>query len=178
MITLRGGMSRLAYDIETDGFDSSIIHCLVTQDLDTGQVLQYNDRGGDCYPVITGINYLAEADLIVAHNGIGYDTPQIKKHFPFFDHHHQIDTLILSRFFHTDLLDKDLNRKWPMMPAKLYGSHSLEAWGYRLKCHKGEFGKHTDWSQWSQEMQDYCVQDVAVLVKLWKHFQKYLKPSS
>ena len=171
-------MTKLAYDIETDGFDSTVIHCLVTQDLDTGQVLQYNDRGGDCYPISTGINYLAEANIIVAHNGIGYDTPQIKKHYPFFDHHHQIDTLILSRFFHTDLLDKDLKLKRPMMPAKLYGSHSLEAWGHRLKCHKGEFAKHTDWSEWSQEMQDYCVQDVAVLVQLWEHFQSLTKQLS
>lgn len=178
MILQRDGMSRLAYDIETDGFDSTVIHCLVTQDLDTGEIHQYNDRGDDCYPISTGINYLAEADLIVAHNGIGYDTPQIKKHFPYFDHHHQIDTLILSRFFHTNLLDIDLKRKWAMMPARLYGSHSLEAYGYRLKCHKDEFGKTADWSKWSQEMQDYCVKDVAVLVKLWHHFQKYLKQSS
>ena len=62
-----------------------------------------------------------------------------------------------------------------MMPAKLYGSHSLEAYGYRLSCHKGEFGKTADWKAWSPEMQEYCVQDVAVLSKLWKHFQKYLK---
>ncbi|WP_165740324.1 ribonuclease H-like domain-containing protein [Thermus thermophilus] len=165
---------KLAYDIETDGFDSTTIHCLVTQDLTTGQVCEYNDRGGDCRTISTGISILAEADLIVAHNGIGYDTPQIKKHFPWFDHHHQIDTLILSRFFHPDLLDIDLRKKWTMMPAKLYGSHSLEAWGYRLKCHKDDFGKQADWGHWSPEMQDYCVQDVTVLVKLWNHFQEYL----
>jgi len=165
---------KLAYDIETDGFDSTTIHCLVTQDLVTGQVCEYNDRGGDCRTISTGISFLAEADLIVAHNGIGYDTPQIKKHFPWFDHHHQIDTLILSRFFHPDLLDIDLRKKWTMMPAKLYGSHSLEAWGYRLKCHKDDFGKQADWGHWSPEMQAYCVQDVTVLVKLWNHFQKYL----
>ena len=64
------------------------------------------------------------------------------------------------------------------MPARLYGSHSLEAYGYRLKCYKGEFGKNTDWAEWAPEMQEYCKQDVAVLVKLWNHFQKYLNPSS
>ena len=65
-----------------------------------------------------------------------------------------------------------------MMPISLYGSHSLEAYGYRLKCFKGEFAKHTDWAEWSPDMQEYCKQDVAVLAKLWKHFQKYLNPSS
>ena len=169
---------KLAYDIETDGFDSTRIHCLVTQNLDTGQVLQYNDQGSDCETITTGVNILAEADLIVAHNGIGYDTPQIKKYYPFFHYHHQIDTLILSRFFHTNLFDIDLKRKWAMMPAKLYGSHSLEAYGYRLNCYKGEFGKTADWKEWSPEMQEYCVQDVAVLTKLWQHFQKYLRQYS
>ncbi len=62
---------KLAYDIETDGFDSSVVHCLVTQDLDTGKVYQYNDQGNDCETLVTGINILAEADLLVAHNGIG-----------------------------------------------------------------------------------------------------------
>ena len=169
---------RLAYDIETDGFDSTTIHCIVTQDLDTGQVCEYNDRGGSYSTVSTGVCILAEADLIVAHNGISYDTPQIKKHFAWFDHHHQIDTLILSRFFCTNLREVDLKKKYTMMPAKLYGSHSLEAWGYRLKCHKDEFGKQANWGQWSPEMQAYCVQDVTVLVKLWNHFQTYLNPSS
>ena len=34
----------LAFDIETDGIDSSCIHCIVTQDLDTGLVMEYNDQ--------------------------------------------------------------------------------------------------------------------------------------
>ena len=34
----------LAFDIETDGIDSSCIHCVVTQDIDTGQVMEYNDQ--------------------------------------------------------------------------------------------------------------------------------------
>ena len=60
------------------------------------------------------------------------------------------------------------------MPAKLWGRHSLEAWGYRLNEAKGDFGKTSDWSEWSQEMQDYCVQDVTVTKKLCKHFHPYL----
>ena len=88
------------------------------------------------------------------------------------------DTLILSRFYHPNLSEIDLKRKWRYMPARLYGSHSLEAWGYRLKCFKGEFGKHTDWKSWSPEMQEYCKQDVVVLTELWHHFQKFLNPSS
>ena len=174
--TLQQTSINLAYDIETDGLDCSQIHCVVTQDLDTGLVTEYNDQATKNYSVVNAVNDLENASNIVSHNGIMFDIPQIKKHFPFFEGKAKHwDTLILSRFYHPNLLDIDLRRKWAMMPARLYGSHSLEAYGYRLKCHKDEFGKTTDWKDWSQEMQDYCKQDVAILVKLWRHFQKFLK---
>ena len=63
------------------------------------------------------------------------------------------------------------------MPLQLYGRHSLEAYGYRLGEYKGNFAKTTDWKEWSQEMQDYCVQDVVVTNKLCKHFHPYLNGS-
>jgi len=179
----------LAFDTETDGIDSTRIHCMVIQDLDTGQVNAYNDEKyadapktlpmASNYSITTGISALEVADNIVSHNGISYDVPQIKKHYPYFKGKAKHwDTLILSRFYHPNLLDIDLTRKWRDMPAKLFGSHSLEAYGYRLRCLKGVYGKTTDWKEWSEEMQEYCKQDVAVLTKLWKHFQKYLNPSS
>ena len=34
----------LAFDIETNGIDSTRLHCIVTQDLDTGLVEEYNDE--------------------------------------------------------------------------------------------------------------------------------------
>ena len=63
------------------------------------------------------------------------------------------------------------------MPLKLYGRHSLEAYGYRLGEFKGEFCATADWQEWSQEMEDY-EQDCNVTHKLWKHFHKYLTASS
>ena len=169
----------LAFDIETNGIDSSCIHCIVTQDLDTGQVMEYNDQASKNYSVVNAVNDLETADNIISHNGIMFDVPEIKKHFPFFEGKAKHwDTLILSRFFHPNLLDIDLRRKWHKMPARLYGSHSLEAYGYRLQCYKDDFGKTTDWTDWSQEMQDYCRQDVAILTKLWTHFQKSLRALS
>tara|TARA_E500000305_G_scaffold111586_2_gene125928 strand:- start:938 stop:1513 length:576 start_codon:yes stop_codon:yes gene_type:complete len=180
----------LAFDMETDGLDSKRIHCIVTQDLDTGLVEEYNDEKyaedpkglpmASSYSICNGLSSIMACDNIVSHNGIAYDVAQAQKHYPFFRELNakHWDTLILSRFYHPNLLEIDLKRKWSYMPARLYGSHSLEAYGYRLKCYKGEFGKTTDWKEWSREMQEYCKQDVAVLVKLWEHFQKYLNPSS
>ena len=184
----------LAFDIETNGINSTRLHCIVTQDVDTGLVEEFNDEpyGDGSFDIKTeapmkasnsianGLNTLMCATNIISHNGIAYDIAQAQKHYPFFRELNtkHWDTLILSRIYHPNLKDIDLTRKWPYMPARLYGSHSLEAYGYRLKCYKGEFGKTTDWANWSPEMQEYCKQDVAVLVKLWHHFQKYLNPSS
>lgn len=55
------------------------------------------------------------------------------------------------------------------LPGRLIGSHSLEAWGFRLGKLKGDFGKKNDWSHWTPEMQSYCEQDVEVGADLF-HF--------
>jgi len=64
------------------------------------------------------------------------------------------------------------------MPKKLYGRHSLEAYGYRLGLNKGDFCHDADWSEWSQEMEDYCIQDVKVTTKLCDHFLPLLNSYS
>ena len=176
----------VAFDLEANGLEATRIHCIVTQDLNTGLVEEYNDEKYADDPkvlpmsssrsIANGLSNLMCATNVVSHNGIAYDVPQAQKIFPFFRDFksNHWDTLILSRFYYPNLLDIDLRRKWPGMPAKLYGSHGLEAYGYRLKCYKGDYGKTSDWSEWTPEMQEYCKQDVTVLVKLWNHFQKFL----
>jgi hypothetical protein len=166
----------LIFDLETNGllYDLSRIHCLVIYDIEADQTLVYNDEG-DTEPIVRGIARLEEADFIIGHNIIGYDIPAIKKLYPWFEPEGKvIDTLLLSRLYHTDLLAIDKKRGWAGMPAKLYGRHSLEAYGYRLGEFKGDFGKTSDWKIWSQEMQEYCVQDVTVTRKLCEHFRPYL----
>ena len=72
------------------------------------------------------------------------------------------------------MMEIDHQSKIKRMPLQLYGRHSLESYGYRLGEYKGEFGKTSDWSEWSQEMEDYCAQDVEVTKKLCDHFHPYL----
>jgi DNA polymerase I-like protein with 3'-5' exonuclease and polymerase domains len=93
--------------------------------------------------------------------------------FPWFDAKgiELCDTLILSRQFFPHVLGIDYKIRKKDMPMKLYGRHSLEAWGWRLDYHKGDYKDHADWSVWSQEMQDYCVRDVEVTSLLWKRLQ-------
>jgi RNase_H superfamily len=164
----------LIFDIETNGLydDVTHIHCIGVYDLDTKQTLVYNDEG-NTEPITKGVQLLEDANSLVGHNIIGYDLPVIRKLFPWFSPSGVVmDTLVLSRIYHADILKVDQKRRWNHMPLQLYGRHSLEAYGYRLGEYKGCFGKTTDWKEWSQEMQDYMLQDVNVTTKLWKHFQQ------
>ena len=169
----------LIFDIETNGLLHNVttIHCLVIYDTETKQTLVYNDEG-DTEPLTRGLQRLEDGECIVGHNIINYDIPVISKLYPWFTPPDiVIDTLVLSRLYHPDMLSLDKRHNWTGMPLKLYGRHNLESYGHRLEENKGEFGQDADWSTWSQEMQDYCVQDVKVTTKLWKHFQLYLNGS-
>ena len=169
----------LVFDLETDGFISQAnkIHCLGNYDTETEETMVFNDQG-DQEPVVRGVQLLDDAEEIAGHNIIGFDLPIIRKFFPWFQRIGDcLDTLLLSRLYHPNLIDIDKRHCWKHMPLQLYGRHSLEAYGYRLGEYKGEFGKDTDWKDWSQSMQDYMVQDVVVTNKLCEHFYPYLSGS-
>ena len=164
----------LVFDCETNGLlhDVSTIHCIAIYDSQKKETFVFNNNGGDCYPITEALHWLASADVIIGHNIIGYDIPVLRKTYPWFEFSGDvIDTLVLSRLYHPNIMDIDKRRAWPRMPLQLYGRHSLEAYGYRLGEYKGEFGKTSDWKDWSQEMQDICVQDVQVTTKLCEHFR-------
>ena len=168
----------LIFDIETNGLlhDVSTIHCLAIHDLQTDQTIAYNDTGSS-EPISRGLQRLQDADRVIGHNIIGYDLPVIRKLYPWFGKPaHVVDTLLLSRLYHPDMINLDKKRTWDGI-LKLYGKHSLESYGYRLDERKGDYGSTSDWADWSQEMEDYCIQDVHVTTKLWKHFQPYLNGS-
>jgi hypothetical protein len=169
----------LIFDLETDGLLANVttIHCLAIHELETNQTISYNDQGNE-EPIVRGIQRLADANCILGHNVIGYDIPVLHKLYPWFvDPSTVVDTLLLSRLYHPQMMELDKKQNWKHMPLKLYGRHSLESYGYRLGEFKGSFGSTTDWKEWSQEMEDYMVQDVNVTTKLWKHFTPYLNGS-
>ena len=173
----------VVFDLETNGLlhNTTHIHCAAIYYEDENDTDTFNDETpgkGLSFPVVRAVQHIQMANYIVGHNIVGFDLPIIKNLYPFFDPVGTIvDTLILSRLYHPNLLDIDKKHEWEGMPTKLYGSHSLEAYGYRLGERKGDYGKTTDWSSWSQEMEDYCKQDVQVTKKLCDHFNPYLSGS-
>ena len=175
---------RLAFDIETDGLIPELtkIHCIVARDIDTNEEFRF-DGTGDYRSIKEGLELLANVDELWGHNIVNYDVPAIQKLHPKWKPQGTIrDTLILSRLFFTDLLDRDFRSRPALMPGNLYGRHSLEAWGHRLGHHKSEFGKSLegDWSVYSPEMLEYCARDVEVSVALCNTFipklEQYAEP--
>lgn len=167
----------IVFDIETNGLlnDVTKIHCVVLHDTEDGTTIAYNDEGSDKEPIIRALTILDSAEQIVGHNIINYDIPAIKKLYGFFEPQGEvIDTLVLSRLYHPNMIEVDKKHNWKHMPLQLYGRHSLESYGYRLGEYKGDYGKTADWNEWSEEMELYCQQDVKVTTKLCQHFHKYL----
>ena len=183
------GVGAIIFDLETNGLinDSTKIHCVALHWCEDDRLESFNDEpysdgsfdikedapmGGN-YAIHTGLQWLETADILIGHNIIGFDLPVIKRLYDWFNPRGTIiDTLVLSRLYHPNLFDID--KKTNKIPQKLWGRHSLEAYGYRLGEYKGDFGKTTDWSEWTQEMEDYCKQDVVVTKKICDHFHPYL----
>lgn len=168
-------MKRAIFDIEADGFLETVtkIHCIVIQDFDTGAVFVYRSDDKD-KTIQKGLDKLNTFDIIIAHNGLDYDIQVIKKLYPKFVTKARVeDTLVQARVIWSDIKNTDftLARKGKLS-TKNIGRHSLEAWGERLGEYKGDFGKTADWAIITDEMVNYCIQDVKVNAKLYNLIQR------
>lgn len=141
-------------DIETDSLEADWIWCIVVKNVATGEVVKF---WGDNLSRFRDF-VLSHSDCYwVGHNAISFDVPVLNRildcSIPL---SRVIDTLVLSYLYH------------PRMP----NGHSLEAWGERLKNPKGDFH---DFTQFSQEMLEYCVQDVELCCDLFKKLTKRMR---
>ena len=161
----------LVFDLESDGLYDKVtkVHCIVVYDINRKQTFSYGpDRIADA------LAHLATADVLIGHNILFYDIPVLQKLHSFASKARIIDTLICTRLVWPKEVLYDLDtEQYPQVPKNLRGSASLKAWGWRLADHKISF---KDFSEYSQEMLDYCVQDVVVTTKLWEHITKQNYP--
>lgn len=143
---------RILLDIETT-LDHQKIWCVVTKDIDTGEVKVWKEAS-DLR------EYIKDATLIVAHNGIAFDFYLLNKLW-----NCQIklktvkDTLVLSRLLN---------------PSR-EGGHSLSSWGETLGTQKIEFDDFDLKTHTIDEMIEYCIQDVEVLHKVYNCITYELK---
>ncbi len=169
-------MKKLIVDIETNAIkdwerltDLHTIHCICIQDADTGELYSYNSQTEGALE--RAMEIIGASDTIIGHNAIGFDWPALVKMDknkvldvspPFV-----IDTKVMAACIFPDRKSNDFNDE--TFPRNLAGSHSLKAWGLRLGVHKDDHGATEDWTEWSQEMQDYCEQDVRVTYELYSY---------
>jgi DNA polymerase-1 len=159
---------RIVLDIETNS-DASKIWCVFCRDLDTDIVSMFvkpNNLQA----------YLDSVEKIIAHNGIFFDFPVLKKIWNIQAKKSQvIDTLVLARLY----------------DPSIEGGHSLEAWGERLGHYKAPYKQIWSWMTGTFLDKDnanlpfdepvipllhhYCARDTMVTAQLYKHLEKEMQ---
>lgn len=130
------------------------IHCIVIRHVDSNAVKKL--VGAELTK--ENLRYsLRKCTELIGHNIVGFDLPVMQLYgileytigYP-----GSPSTLFGNPVVITDTL------LWSkLLNADRFGGHSLEAWGKRLGNYKGNFN---DWSKFSPEMLEYCIQDTAV----------------
>jgi len=141
---------KIILDIETN-LTHDKIWCVVCRDITKDVVSTF------LHPVeLQG--FLDGCESIIAHNGIFFDFPVLKRVWGITVRKSQVvDTLVMSRLYNPSLED----------------GHSLAAWGQRLGFAKGDF---TDFDAGlTDEMLEYCIQDTLVTKKLYEHLTQEMK---
>lgn len=143
-------MKILVGDLEADGFldEATRVWCGSLTQSGSGVVDSY---GPDEIPEF--LHAMEQADVLVFHNGLGYDFPLLKKLYNWEFNGAIVDTLLMSRLQRPD---RKLPKSCPNRGAK---PHSIEAWGYRVGRGKPE---HNDWSQYTPEMGHRCDEDALI----------------
>lgn len=167
-------MKFAVFDIETNGLLDTMnrIHLLTIKEQGKDVQVFREDN------ITQGLHLLLDLEMygvqIYGHNIIKFDIPAIQKLHPWFKIKDPQDTLVLSRLMYADMGERDGPLlKSGALPPKLWGSHSLEAWGYRLGEMKGEYEgdmliadekvrKATKWDSWNLDMELYGIQDAVV----------------
>lgn len=152
---------KYVFDLESNGLYNNVstVHCIVLKDIDSNKIIQVD--------VNQALKLLSEAELIIGHNIIKYDIPVLKKLYGFKTKAKVFDTLVATRLIWSDLTDSDMKRVHTInYPRSLVNRHSLKAWGIRLGNYKQQID--TDWSVFTQEMLEYCIQDVEVTHTLYQ----------
>ena len=141
-------------DIETDDLNATKIHCIVTKNVDTGQVNLW--KGDECYTSFP--KFAKGVSKFIMHNGISFDAPTLNRLTGTKLNVSNVeDTLILSQL---------------LFPTRK--KHSLESWGENLGFKKIDFH---DFSELTEEMITYCIRDVDITHRLWLKIkeEKYTK---
>ena len=151
------------FDLEANGLlrEATTVHCGVFKDIESGKITKFQPN-----EIPQMLKHMDECDVLIAHNGIGYDFPLLKKLYGYEFKGSKVDTLIMSRLLNP-------KRLVPFIcPNKKASPHGLESWGYRVGRGKPE---HTDWEVFSLAMLHRCTEDVEILHLVYKELLQEAK---
>src|SRR5262245_39465624 len=164
---------RLVFDAEGDGLLETItkFHCLVISAVDNDRVYEHGPG-----QIAEALEHLSRADMLIGHNIQGFDLPALLKLYDWAPRPECriIDTLIGGRVILPNLDDLDgevIGRTKDKAFNKIWGAHSLQAWGARLGLAKVG-AELENWAEWTPEIQARCVRDVDIN----KKYYQFLKP--
>lgn len=149
-------------DLEADGLldTATKVWCGVFKNVNTSEIYKFHpiSPGDDTY-IGDMFNFMDNnIDVIVMHNGVGYDWPLLRKLYGYEFKGKKVDTLLISR------LQRPNRRSPPHCPNKV-APHSVDVWGYRLGRVKP---RHDDWSVFSEAMLERCTEDVEIQHGIYK----------
>lgn len=143
-------MKVLIGDLEANGLlqNATRVWCGAFKDINTGEMRTFGPDN-----IKEMLQFLDNSDVLIMHNGIGYDWPLLEKLYGYKYKGKKVDTLIMSRLLNPKRIVP------PHCPNKKAGPHSVEAWGYRVGRGKPE---HNEWDKYSPEMLHRCKEDVEI----------------
>lgn len=156
---------KVVIDIETNGLENPTeIWVIVCKDIDTGVFSIFRNVTSNKEERDAFLAYAEKVQLWIGHNILGYDWPVLIR----------LLGDVLSNGIER-CLDTLIISKMADYPRKAEGDekrgHSIEAYGEEFSCHKGLF---SDFSKYSQEMEDYCVRDVEICHKIYQKYLRYI----
>ena len=145
---------KIVFDIEANGLTPDKVWCIVAHIVGTEEFFEFHG-----FSLFDFNEWLLGFDNceVIGHNIIGYDIPVLERLLGTdFSKCKITDTLVLSRLAN---------------PSR-DGGHSLENWGSLLNQPKGDY---SDWDNFSQDMVEYCVQDVRVNTLVYNRLLQELR---
>ena len=154
----------LTFDLETNGFLDVADTCwmICAQDVVSKKLWTFTDHSNEYDGSLkAGLGLLSKATGLIAHNGIGFDIPMLKKLFNWEPSEHTTiyDTWIMSE----------------TLRYKRQHKHGIGGWGEAMGLPKLDF---SEFDSFSDEMVTYCQRDVELNTKVYHRLMHEFKDLS